>query len=308
MSPTLKAQLQMHVCVLLWGFTAILGKLISLPAYALVWWRMLLVTALLLPLPRVHRALRVLPRRLLLIYSGIGALVALHWLGFYAAIKLSNASVAVSCIALAPVFLAVIEPRVTGRRADRRELLLGVAVVPGVALVVGGIPQSMQLGVAIGVLSAFTVACLGALNKRYGHEADPLLVTGVELGAGFLFLTVVAPLWPGALTGMLQIPSLPDLGLLLLLAVGCTILPFTLSLLALRELSAFTTQLAINLEPVYAILLAIALLGEQRELGPSFYAGVLVILAAVFIHPLLRRGAKIHPETLALSESRGAAD
>ncbi|SER01736.1 Threonine/homoserine efflux transporter RhtA [Solimonas aquatica] len=308
MSPLFKAQLQIHFCVLLWGFTAILGKLISLDAFALVWWRMLIVTALLLPLPRVWRGLRALPPKLIATYAGIGVLVSLHWLGFYGAIKLANASVAVTCIALAPVFLAVIEPYVMKRRADRREFLLGAAVVPGVALVVGGIPQAMQIGLVIGVFSALADACFGALNKRYVHEADPLLVTTIELGAGFLFLTLISPFWPGALSGMLHWPSAHDLGLLLLLAVGCTILPFTLSLVALRELSAFAAQLAVNLEPVYAIVLAVLLLGEQRDLSLAFYIGVAVILSAVFIHPLLRRGAPIHAETLAVSESRGAAD
>src|SRR5690349_7076739 len=143
MSPTAKAQWQMHFCVLLWGFTAILGKAITLPAMALVVWRMGLVTLALLLVPRVWRGLRALPLRLVAIYAGIGFLVALHWLTFYGAIKLANASVAVTCIALATVFVPLVEPWVTGKRFQARELLLGVAAVPGVALVVGGVPSGM---------------------------------------------------------------------------------------------------------------------------------------------------------------------
>lgn len=309
MSPLFKAQMQIHFCVLLWGFTAIIGKLISLDALPLVWWRMMMVTLMLLLLPRVWRGLRALPLRLIAIYAGIGVLVALHWLTFYGAIKLANASVAVTCIALAPVFLAVLEPWIARRRGDRRELLLGAAVVPGVALVVGGIPQAMQIGLAIGVFSAFADACFGALNKRYIEHADPLLVTTIELGAGFLFLSLIAPLLPGGgWSALLHWPSPHDLGLLLLLAVGCTLLPFTLSLVALRRLSAFAAQLAVNLEPVYSILLAVLLLGEQRDLNGFFYLGVAIILSAVFIHPLLRRGSPLQPETLTMSEARNAAD
>ncbi|MEO8779533.1 MAG: EamA family transporter, partial [Rhodanobacter sp.] len=143
MQPANLARLQIHFCVLLWGFTAILGKLITLPALPLVWWRMLLVAAALLLFPRVRRNLRAMPWRLIGAYAGIGVLVSLHWLTFYAAIKLSNASVGATCIALGPVFLAFIEPWLTRRKFDPRELLIGAAAVPGVMMVVGGVPSDM---------------------------------------------------------------------------------------------------------------------------------------------------------------------
>ena len=141
-----KAFLQIHFCVLLWGFTAIFGKLISLPALPLVWWRMLIVVAVLALVPRVWRGLRAMPLRLMLSYAGIGVLVALHWLTFYGSIKLSNASVGATCIALATVFTALVEPWLARTRFSRRELALGIAVLPGVALVVGGVPAGMRLG------------------------------------------------------------------------------------------------------------------------------------------------------------------
>jgi drug/metabolite transporter (DMT)-like permease len=287
MLPARKAHLQIHFCVLLWGFTAILGKLITLPALPLVWWRMLLVTATLLCVPRVRRGLRALSTRLLLSYAGIGVIVALHWLTFYGAIKLANASVAATCIALCPVFLAIVEPWVAGRRFDPRELLIGAAVVPGVALVAGGVPGDMRLGLAIGVISALFVAFFSALNKRLIDKADSLTVTCIELGTGTLFLTVLAPFMA---TPAFVLPDLHDGVLMLVLAYGCTLLPFALALSALRHLTAFATQMVTNLEPVYAIVLAIPLLGEQRELGWAFYVGVAVIIGAVFAHPLLHKG------------------
>lgn len=288
MTDTRRALLQIHFCVLLWGLTAILGKMISLPAAALVWWRMLLVSVTALLLPRVWRNLRQLPWRLLAVYAGIGCVVALHWLTFYGAIKLANASVAVTSMALCPIFLAVIEPWIAGRAFDKRELLLGLAVVPGVMLVVGGTPAGMQLGLLVGVLSALLASTFSALNKRYVHEADALTVTAVELGAGTLLMTLVAPLLPH--DGVLfPLPGLRDGVLLVFLAYGCTLLPFALSLVALRQISAFTAQLAINLEPIYAIALAALLFGEQRQLDGYFYLGVLIIIAAVIVHPLLAR-------------------
>jgi drug/metabolite transporter (DMT)-like permease len=304
-----RAQLQIHFCVLLWGFTAILGKLITLGALPLVWWRMLLVSVALLAMPRVWRGLRAMPARLRWAYAGIGVLVSLHWLTFYAAIKLSNASVGATCIALGPVFLAFIEPWIARRRFDPRELLIGVAVVPGVALVVGGVPHEMRIGLVVGVLSALFVALFGSFNKRLVEHGDPLTVTCIELGTGAAFLTALAPLLPHAGPAFV-LPGLHDALLLLALSFGCTLLPFALALVALRHMSAFGTQMVTNLEPVYAIVLAIVLLGEQRELDAGFYAGVVVILAAVFVHPLLhrRQRATKQPELLATTEHHGMVD
>ena len=386
MTDTRKALLQIHFCVLLWGITAILGKLISLPALPLVWWRMLLVVAMLALLPRVWRGLRQLSPALFAGYCGVGALVALHWLTFYGAVKLANASVAATCIALAPVFTAVIEPWVAKRPFQLRELAFGIAVLPGVALVVGGVPHGMRLGVLIGALSALLVAVFGSLNKRLVSHADPLTVTALELGAGTVTLTLLAPALPfllpalasplwvvpslhdgllllglagvctllpfalalvalfsacnkrlvehgdpltvtclelgtGTLFLSLLIPWLPHAGaafvlpglrdatLLVLLSFGCTLLPFVLALVALRHLSAFGTQMVTNLEPVYAIVLAMVLLSEQRELTPLFYAGVAIIIGAVFLHPLMNRRTPVeHAEILATAEARNIVD
>lgn len=290
------AHLQIHLCVLLWGFTAILGKLITLDALPLVWWRMAIVVALLALVPAVWRGLRQMATKQLAGYTLIGALVALHWLTFYGAVKLANASVAATCIALAPAFTAIIEPWLAKRPFRTRELVLGVAVLPGVALVVGGVPDGMRLGVVVGAVSAFLVAVFGSLNKRMAGRADALTVTALELGAGTLTLTLLAPLLPLVLPALGStdwvVPDLHDGLLLLALSVACTLLPFALSLNALRHLSAYTMQLVTNLEPVYAIALAIVLLGEQRELSPAFYAGVALILAVVFYDPIRSRIAR----------------
>jgi drug/metabolite transporter (DMT)-like permease len=310
---TRRAFLQIHFCVLLWGFTAILGKLITLTALPLVWWRMLIVVAALALVPRVWRGLRAMPLKLLLSYAGIGVLVSLHWLTFYGAIKLSNASVGATCIALATVFTALVEPKLAHRRFSRRELLLGIAVLPGVAFVVGGVPHGMRLGIAIGTLSALFVALFGSLNKRLVEHADPLTVTAVELGAGTLMLSLLAPvmpwLFPAFAGDLFVLPGLHDALYLLALSLACTLLPFTLSLVALRHMSAFAAQLAVNLEPVYAIVLAILLLGEQHELTPQFYAGVAIILGAVLLYPLVSRPRALqHPEVLGTAEAKGIAE
>ena len=311
---TTRALWQIHLCVLLWGFTAILGKLITLPALPLVWWRMLIVVAALALLPRVWRGVRAMPLRARWAYAGIGALVALHWLTFYGAIKLSNASVAATCIAFATPMTALGEPLLTRQRFQPRDLLLGLASLPGIWLVVGGVPAGMHAGIVAGVVSALFVALFGTLNKRMVDGGDALTVTALELGAGTITLTLLAPVMPllvPAFAGpLLLVPTGMDAFWLVLLALACTLFPFALCLVALRHLSAFTAQLSVNLEPIYAIVLAAILFGEQQELGGKFYAGVAIILGVVFAQGLLagKRKPPVHPEQAAISETHRIAD
>jgi drug/metabolite transporter (DMT)-like permease len=231
----------------------------------------------------------------------VGALVALHWLTFYGAIKLANASVAATCIALAAPMTALVEPWLTRTRFSARDLLLGLAVLPGVALVVGGVPSGMRDGIIVGAISALLVAIFGSLNKRLAHRGEALTATGLELGAGLVVLTVLAPLLPSLMPELagplLEWPEPRDAILLVTLALACTLLPFSLSFVALRHISAFSAQLAINLEPVYTIVLAVLLLGEQRELTVQFYVGVAIILAGVSLQPLVGRAREVAVST-----------
>ena len=286
MSDSTRAWLQIHFCVVLWGFTAILGKAISLPALPLVWWRMSIVAAVLLLVPQFWTGLAKLSARSIFIFVGIGAVVALHWLTFYAAIKLSNASIAATCMALSPVLIAVIEPIIAASRFKPRELLFGIAVVPGVALVVGGTPAAMRTGIAVGIMSAAFVAVFGSLNKRFVGRGDAICITGLEMGAGAAFLALISPILSKAEYPFV-VPDLHDGILLLILALACTLLPFALSLVALRHLSAFSTGLAVNMEPVYAILLAMVFFHEQRDLSVTFYLGVAIVIVVVFSHPFI---------------------
>jgi drug/metabolite transporter (DMT)-like permease len=286
-SAQMRAWLQMHVCVLCWGFTGILGRLITLDALPLVWQRMVIVAGVLLLVPGFWAGLRRMSLRTAAIVAGIGVLLSLHWVTFYLSIRLANASVAATCMALTPVVIALVEPLISRRRFDVRELLFGLAVVPGVGLVAGGTPDAMRMGVVVGALSAVIIGVVSCLNKRFAVTQPALAVTGIEMAAGVLFLPLIAPflesqpllIWPGR----------ADLLWLLLLAFGCTLLPYALALVALRQLSAFGSALAVNLEPVYTIVLAILLFGEQHELGLGFYAGATILLAVVFSQPLLMR-------------------
>lgn len=278
-----KAYLQLHTCVILWGFTAILGRLISLPALQLVCWRMALVAFVLLAVRRTWVGVAVMPVRSVFVFTIIGLIVASHWVAFYTSIKISNASVAVACLGLGSIFAAVIEPIVMQRPHDRLELLLGLLAVPGVVLIVGGVPLEMRLGIAVGVVAALLSAIFTTLNKRFTPKGDPFAITCIEMSAGAVVLGV-----PAALSG-LTVPTQMDAIWLLVLALACTLLPFVMWIQSLKYVSAFSTLLVLNLEPVYAILLAAVLFQEYEELTPLFYGGTAIILLAVVLQPRLRR-------------------
>ena len=280
--------LQIHFSVFLWGFTAILGKLITLAALPLVFWRVLIVTLCLFFWLPVWRQLARVSRRDLRLAIANGALVVLHWLCFYGSIKAANASVAATCMALAPVFLSVVEPLCRRQPFALRDLGVALACIPGVALVVGGIPGEMYWGMLLGVLAAFLAALFGLGNKALAMRMPALALTSIQMGTGALLLAVTLPFWP-AFGMAVDWPAGDDWLWLSVLAVVCTLLPFALSLVALRRLSAFSAQLAVNLEPVYAIALAALLLGEGGELRWTFYAGVALILAAVIGYAFLPR-------------------
>ncbi len=291
MSDKLRAYLILHFCVFLWGFTAILGKLITLQALPLVWWRVLLCSLTLwLILPRAQ--IRGLTRPLFWQMLGIGALVGVHWLCFYGAIKLSNASVAVATMATTSFFSALTEPLLLRQKIKWYELGLGALILPGIALVVGNIDLGMRLGFAVGILCALLAAIFTALNKKLidSRRPPPLTMSFVELSGGLAVTSIALPFALASSPDMQVLPpSLPDWLWLLLLAWVCTVWPYYLSLQAMRHISAFGTNLTINLEPVYGVILAGFIFREDKTLSPGFYLGVLIILLAVFSHPFLKK-------------------
>jgi drug/metabolite transporter (DMT)-like permease len=290
MSATQKAYLQLHLAVLLFGFTAILGKWITLNALALVWWRVLLTSLSLLALVKIGTLLRDVPRRQILVLMGIGCIVGLHWVAFYGAIKLSNASIGVISMATTSLFSALLEPLILKRKFDWLEFGLSLLIIPGMLLVVNGIDVSMITGLLVGLFSAFLAALFTILNKSQVGKIEPLRITFVELGSATLFLSPLllfnslqngtASFWP--VDGL-------DWMYLLILVLLCTTLGYVLALNALKHLSAFTSNLTMNLEPVYGVVLAWILLQENKQVSPGFYWGAAMIMVVVFSYPFLKK-------------------
>jgi drug/metabolite transporter (DMT)-like permease len=287
-----KAYFQLHLSVLFWGFTAILGKVISVSALTLVWWRMVITSVCLffiLKGLKDWKKVSELPRNVLLKVMGIGWLVALHWLAFYGAIKLANASVAVVCIATMSLFTAIIEPLINRTKFQWYEVGIGIVIIPAMMLIFNNLGENMTMGFVVGIIAAVLSSCFSILNKIMLKEVEPMAMTFLEIGSGGLLLTLLMPLYLAQNPDAQFIPTQMDWIWLFVLSIFCTILPYVMSLFALQKLSAFTTVLAVNLEPVYGVLLAYFLLHEDRELNLQFYIGVAIIVGSVMVHPFLRK-------------------
>ena len=295
-----RPHLELHAAVLLAGLTAVLGELITVGALPLVWWRVLLAAASFVPLyylwPGRRLRLSAKPTTRLL---GVGALVGLHWVTFYGSVKLANASVALVCFALVSPLTALLEPPLLGTRFNAREFALGCLVLPGMLLVAGAIDAAYYAGFAVGIASAVLAALFGTLNKRYVAEVRPVDLSLVEMAGAWATLTLLYPLLArldlgGGGGGAAAFwPTPLDWAYLLVLALACTTLAYLLATRALRSLSAFTTNLAYALEPVYGIVLAAVLLDQYEELSAAFYLGAALITLAVLTHGLLNRRAGV---------------
>ena len=282
------AYLQLHLAVILWGATGIIGDLITLNALTLVWWRVGIVALVLAPFIGLGRLAADLGRRQLLIFTGLGVLVVFHWVTFYGAIKMANASVGLICLATTSFFSSLFEPLLMRRPVNWYETSVGLLILPGIYLIADGVDPSMTEGIVVGLTSAVLVAFFTVFNKKYVEKADPLRIVFLELGGGALFLSPLLPWFGGQFW-----PTPVDWFWLLLLALLCTIFTNWLFLRALRRLSAFAANLTVNMEAVYGILLAYFLLDDAEELAWSFYVGTAMIIVAVFGYALLRRWFRV---------------
>ena len=288
---TSRAYLEIHTAVILFGFTAIFGELIQLPALLLVWWRVLFTIISLLLLVRAGSVFRDLSGPVIMRFMGIGIVVACQWLTFYGAIKLSNASLTLVAMATTSFFTALAEPLIMRQKAHWHELGLGLLIIPGMLLVVRNTDFSMLGGLGMGLLSAMLAALFTTLNKKLIGQTDTIRITFIELGTAWLFFSLVLPIY--FLSSDIELhtfwPRPIDLIYLLLLAIFCTTFAYVLALRSLRHLSAFASNLTVNLEPIYGLILAWLILKEHEDFSSGFYWGVAIIMGAVFGYPLLKK-------------------
>ena len=276
-----KAFIQLHLSVMLAGFTGLFGKLITLNEVDIVWYRMLFTSIILL----VFTGLPQIERKKLLQLGGCGALLGLHWMLFYGSIKASNVSIGVICYSLVGFFTAIIEPIIYRKKISTIEILFSLITVLGL-LCIFSFDARYRYGISIGVLSSFVAALYGVCNKKVSVGVKTRTVLFYQMSAGLVVVSMIIPLYLmpfPAHQNVLVIPEGSNLWWMLCHALFCTVAMYILQIQALRTLSAFTVNLTYNLEPCYTIAIAFIVFHEARELNFSFYIGIALILISVIL-------------------------
>lgn len=285
----------LHLIILMWGFTGILGKLIHLDAIIIVWYRVIIAASFLalyfiwkgksFSFPKQHAWKVIL----------VGIIVAGHWMSFYYSIQLSTASLGILCLSTTTLHVTWLEPLVMKRKFSRVEFLFGICVIFGIYFVASDFSAQERNALYFGLFSALMAALFSVFNGRIAQDVESAHITLYELITGIIFISIV--LWS---TGKLTIPmikmTLSDGLWLLFLGVVCTSFAFLMTIEIVKKLGAFTVSLSINLEPVYTIILAIFILKEHKLLNLNFYIGSMVIILVVIANGVYKNwlNKKIH--------------
>ncbi len=277
----------MHIVVIIYGFTAILGKLIEMPAIQMVWYRMLFASiGLLAYLLLKKKSLLITPKQILKLIL-IGFVVAAHWIAFFHAIKISNISVTLGIISSGALFASVLEPIFFRKKIDWLELLVGIFIVIGLYLIFS-YELNYISGIIVAIIATVLATTFTILNKKYITQHSPTLISFYEMVGGFIGISLYL-IFTGGFSSDFFSPSMSDITYLLILGLICTAFAFAVSVDVMKELSAYTVILSINMEPIYGIILAFFIFGESEYMTSGFYAGTVMILASVFLFPILKR-------------------
>jgi drug/metabolite transporter (DMT)-like permease len=279
------AFIQLHIAVMLAGFSAVFGKLIGLNEGLLSWYRLFFSVVLLGLLLVFTGRLKTIKQADFIRLGAVGFLLGLAWVLFYGSIKYANISVGVVCCSLTGFFTAVLEP-ITGRkRLSVTNLLLGSLAVAGVALIFH-FDARYRTGIVLGVSCALLMAFFAIANRSLAQRFSSGLITFYEMLGGCIGISLLLPVYLYYFPSASLLPTWTDTGYLLLLSLLCTIGLYFLMTRALQRVSAFAANLAFNLEPVYSIVLAMLFFGESRLLNQAFYAGLGCILLSVLLQML----------------------
>lgn len=281
-----KAFLQLHAAVFLAGFTGILGKLITLDAGLLVWYRLFITSVTMWILFHFTHKLRKVSRRDILKLTGVGFLSAMHWVTFYGSIKDANVSVALVCFSSVGFFTALFEPLILRKKINWTELLLGLLVIAGIYIIFQFDPK-YKTGILLGVASAVLLAASMIFFKIFVGKLGSETTLTYQLSGALISLTLVMPLYLYRFPTNYLIPDFSDWMWLLGLSWICSVLAFQLTGQAIKKLSAFTVNLTFNLEPVYGIILAFAVYKENQLLSKWFFIGFAIIALSLVIHIFL---------------------
>ena len=299
----LKHNLHLHLIVFIWGFTAVLGKLISLDALPLVWWRMSLAVLLILGYIYYKKTSFKLSKKDIVLLLISGLIIALHWITFFKAIKVSNISITLACLSTGAFFTSILEPIFYKRKMVWYEIVFGLVVLIGLYFVIessepnfiqksfsDNMSGTMQ-GVLLALTSAFLSATFSIINGKFAQRIDATIVSFYELFGGVLFLSTFL-LFNGQFTTEFFTITASDLMWLFVLASICTAYAFIASVAVMKFISPYTVMLTINLEPVYGIALAVLIFEKNEQMSFSFYIGAAIILMTVILNGLIRNNKK----------------
>lgn len=277
----------LHFTVLIWGFTGVLGDLITVSALHLVWYRVLIAAFTLLVYFKLSRQKIVVPWNKMLRFLGVGMIVGVHWVCFFHAIKISTVSVTLVTLSSLTLFTAILEPLFNRKTIAIGDVVVGLVIILGIYLIFKFEFQYWQ-GIIFGLSAALCASLFSILNAKMVKQDSPTIITFYEMIGAFIGVSIIM-LLSGQFTAEMVLSS-SDWVYLLLLGSVCTAFAYVLGVAVMKELSAFTVALTTNLEPVYGILLAIMFLGHKETMSMGFYFGAVIILGAVFLYPLLKTG------------------
>ena len=281
-----RSYLHLHLIVFIWGFTAVLGALISLDAVPLVWYRMSMASVFILLFIWIKRIPFKLPLKILIGFIFAGLIITLHWLTFFKAIKVSNISVTLACLSTGAFFTSLLEPLLHGRKVILYEVFFGVLVIVGLGIIFKVEGNYIQ-GILFALSSAFLSALFSVINSKYAKLYNPSVVSFYEILSGVVFLSAYF-LFIGGFDAAFFKLSFKDWMYLALLSSICTAYAFIASVKVMKFLSPYTVMLTINLEPIYGIILAVIVFQDKEKMSIEFYIGVLIILSTVIMNGIIK--------------------
>jgi drug/metabolite transporter (DMT)-like permease len=289
-SDNLKSYLHLHLIVFIWGFTAVLGALITLDALPLVWFRMLFALGFIaIYLYYKKLPLRV-PFKILMQFLFSGLVIALHWFTFFHAIKISNVSITLACLSTGALFAAILEPILYGKKIVPYELFFGLLVVVGLYIIFN-VEGNYFLGILTALSSAFLSALFAVINSRLVQSYDATVISFYELSGGVVFFSFLLLCFGSFSVSFFEL-SMKDLLYLLILSSVCTAYAFIASTYVMKFLSPYTVMLTINLEPIYGIILAVLIFEEKEKMSFGFYIGAFIILLTVLLNAVIKSRKK----------------
>jgi len=286
---TTRDYIHLHFLVFLWGFTAVLGKLISIPSVEMVFYRTLLAAAGIGVAMLLLKKTFSISSTLLTKVFATSIIVAIHWIAFFVSGKISNPSTSLVGFATCSFWAAILEPIIKRKKISAIEIALGVVVLIGLGIILA-FDFKHPLGLLLGVISGLTAAWFSIINSKLVHQVNAYTITFYEMLGACLLILFFMPFYV-KLPGVDQlniIPTLSDWFYISIMAWACSVYAFTASINLSKRISVFMIQLALNLEPVYGIVLALLVFGQQEVMNWPFYLGTTIVLSAVIIYPILK--------------------